>query len=128
MKRGYVRIIYNRVSDEEKKVWARKANYASYQGLYRYLREKPENQCYTAVVQALVQTIGQARIEEFIGELRKEELNRLNIEDYKHLLIKEIFAVNDKEILEKTRNVILEAYGSQLDKLKILSNLKQGKL
>lgn len=123
MTRGDLKMIYDKVSDDEKKAWAKLANYVSYEGLYGYLRSKPDSVSYEKVVDALVIVIGQDRLDKFISELRAIEMANIDIEEHKKIVIKAIFGMQDKDKLEKIRRDIVSACDSQLLRIEVESNI-----
>ena len=135
--RGQLKSIYESLSNEEKKEWAERARYNSYQGLYRYVNAYPENVAYDRVVRALNETIGEQRFNDFTSNIsgtttiantisNSSDNIQSIIENLKTEVIPEILNSNNIEILEMIQGV-LEATSNitknQIERLNLLNNI-----
>lgn len=135
--RRQLKSIYESLSNEEKKEWAKRANYNSYQGLYRYVNAYPDNVAYDRVVRALNETIGEERFNDFTSNPQSRNTVSNNIpsvsnniqniiESLRTEVIPEILNSDNIEILEMFQGV-LEATSNitrnQIERLNLLNSI-----
>lgn len=144
--RSHLKLIYGRLSNNEKHQWAAKANYTDYKGLYKYITYTNGNRedAYPRVVNALIQVIGQERFNNLFenvslaldhNSIIAEDMNTEGNEDLagiantielKIKFVEEIFNCDNIEMLEEVRqnlDIVVRACNNQLDRLRIESEI-----
>ena len=113
MKRGELKIIYDKLSDTEKRAWATEAGYAQFTGMYKYLRNKQDAECYDTIPEALKNVIGQEKLNRLMNENSKSLIGD-NLDQSRNTLIKNILNTKDTQKLEQLKKDIISACENQI--------------
>ncbi|MGK0466858.1 MAG: hypothetical protein ACJAX4_002148 [Clostridium sp.] len=138
--RKQLKAIYDSLSNEDKKAWSSFANYANYQGLYRYLNSYGDKMAYDRIVIALKSTVGDERFNELVANIQDIQVdtgtsdveNTVStnlesiIENIKTKAIKQILDADNVEVLERAKEVFECAVNitkNQIERLNLLNNI-----
>ena len=123
MKRKDVKVIYDKLSDTEKRAWSKEANYESFTGLYKYLRANQSLECYDSIIQALKIVVGADKFNRLMyeGVGINNSIIEGSLDQSRNILIKNIFNTKDREKLKQIQNDIELACKNQLERIEIES-------